>query len=88
MFDPNVVTSKFIVEAFVFLLIMLLWNLTGRYLQSLTPDSIGDVKGSKLIVMLASIIHVSAIVVVLFIVLTSIISGVGQNPTDFRYVSF
>jgi hypothetical protein len=88
MFDPNVVTDKFIAKAFVFLLLMLLWNFAGRYLQSLTPDSIGGAKGSELIVMLASIIHISAIVVVLFIVLTSLISGVGQYPTDFRYVSF
>lgn len=88
MLDSEVLSSGFITKALVFVGLMLVWNLAGRYRQAVTPAADDTPDGARYLAVIAGVIHVGVMSVVLFLVAVFLISGVIQDPTDFRYVSF
>ena len=88
MFESHVISHSLILEAIIFLGLLLLWNFVGRYLQDIENKFEFDDVGARFLNRFAGAIHVFVLAGMIFIILLFIFSGTINNPTDFRYVTF
>ena len=84
----HLLSLKLIGQAFVFLLVLYAWNVLGRYLQTLRAPEVSEERSVRHLKILAGTLQVMVLSAVMFLILIFVISGVVDNPTDFRYTDF
>ena len=83
-----ILSWKLIIQAFVFLLLLYAWNAVGRYVENMRASESPGIPPDRRMQLLGGILQTLFLAAVMFLILIFVISGVVDNPTNFRYTDF
>lgn len=83
-----ILTKGFAGKALVALALVFVWNIIGRRLQKRTRPTNPNTKAERAAFLLGGFLQTTALTVILTTIALVLISGIVENPTNFRYAGF